>query len=159
MYKIGLINMPFASVQLPSIALTQLKSVTQKVLTDRIHVEIFYLNHDFAQFFGIENYWMIANSLKSTVSGLGDWFFRQAAFPDAVDNTEAYASRFLRQFENREEVTLLLKEKRQMLDSFFDHLTSKYSLETCSLVGFTSMFSQNTASLPWRANLKQEIQR
>lgn len=36
MYKIALINMPFAGMNLPSLALTQLKSGIDKQLNDRV---------------------------------------------------------------------------------------------------------------------------
>ena len=154
MYKIGLINMPFSSIQLPSIALTQLKFVLRSKLVDRALPEIYYLNHDFAQHLGLKHYWQIANSLKSTVSGLGDWFFRQVAFPEAPDNTEDYYARFIWQFEQREELAQFLNEKRQGLDAFFDQMIDQYELETCSLIGFTSLFTQNMAAFAMARKLK-----
>lgn len=51
MFRVSLVNMPFASVTMPSLALTQLKSVLEEHFKDQIR--------------DAEN------------SGLGDWFFRQ----------------------------------------------------------------------------------
>jgi magnesium-protoporphyrin IX monomethyl ester (oxidative) cyclase len=82
--------MPFFSIHLPSIALTQIKTVLSVKLHGQVDSEIFYLNQDFAQFLGLGNYDFIAHSVKSTVSGLGDWFFRQIAFPEVADNREVY---------------------------------------------------------------------
>ncbi|MFQ5852890.1 MAG: RiPP maturation radical SAM C-methyltransferase [Candidatus Binatia bacterium] len=155
MFKIGLINMPFSAVQLPSIALTQIKYVLTNNLADRVEPKIYYLNHDFAQYLGQEHYSLIANSLKSTLSGLGDWFCRLVAFPGAAHNTEAYFSRHLWQFERKQEIAQLLNEKRQGLESFLDELIEKYELGRYSLVGFTSMFTQNVSSFAMARKLKE----
>jgi len=54
MYQMCLVNMPFAALYLPSLALTQLKSVTEEKLGNEVSIKIAYLNHDFARFIGIE---------------------------------------------------------------------------------------------------------
>src|SRR5438270_11498582 len=82
MYKITLINMPFANLGLPSIALTQLKSVLDAEFSGQISVEVLYLSHDFAKYFGIEFYDFLTNSMESFNTGLGDWIFQQLAFPN-----------------------------------------------------------------------------
>lgn len=153
MFKIALINMPFASVQLPSIALTQLKSVLSNT-TIPLNTQIHYLNHDFSQYFGHEHYAHLANSVALTVSGLGDWFFRQAAFPDSPDNAESYFARHLNHFERGQDLVELLMQKRATLVPLLDQLIDKYELHECSIVGFTSMFVQNVASFALAKRLK-----
>src|SRR6185369_3502976 len=81
MYRITLINMPFANLSIPSIALTQLKAVVESRLTEQVSINLLYLNHDFANYLGLDLYDVIVNSKESQNSGLGDWFFRQTAFP------------------------------------------------------------------------------
>jgi mannitol-1-phosphate/altronate dehydrogenase len=81
-YKIALINMPFADLQFPSIALTQLKAVVDQRFKEQVSVDIHYVSHDFAKYLGLELYDIITASADSQNAGLGDWFFRQAAFPD-----------------------------------------------------------------------------
>ena len=56
MYRVTLINMPFATVRLPSIALTQLKSVLEDRFGDEVAVRLLYLNHDFATLLGFGLY-------------------------------------------------------------------------------------------------------
>ena len=65
MYKIALINMPFAGLRLPSLGLTQLKSVVEAEFKDRVSVKIHYLNHDFAHYLGIEFSQMLSMSTES----------------------------------------------------------------------------------------------
>lgn len=81
MYRIALINMPFANLHMPSIALTQLKSVVENRFKNEVSVDVYYLNHDFANCLGLDLYDLITESADSQNSGLGDWFFRQIAFP------------------------------------------------------------------------------
>ena len=93
MYKIALINMPFATLQMPSIALTQLKSVVENRFKNQVTADVFYLNHDFAHYFGKDLYTFILGG-EAQNSGLGDWMFRQAAFPDRANNVSLYLSRY-----------------------------------------------------------------
>nr|QEO74672.1 Radical SAM domain protein [uncultured bacterium] len=156
MYKIALINMPFANLQMPSIALTQLKSVVENRFKNEVSVDVYYLNHDFANYLGLELYDRITESADSQNSGLGDWFFRQIAFPDQTNNTGVYLSRY---FPHHTEQMNTLKsrvvEKRHGLDRFLDSLIAKYVLDQTQLVGFTSMFMQNAAAFSMARKLKE----
>src|SRR2546421_4297220 len=139
--------MPFANLSMPSIALTQLKTVLKNRFKEKVSVNVLYLNHDFANYLGLRFYDLILNSEESQNSGLGDWFFRQTAFPELSDNGSAYLSRY---FPYRTDQMNRLKsdllEKRRGLDQFFDSVISKHALDQPEVVGFTSMFMQNVAS-------------
>lgn len=156
MYKIGLINMPFAAFNSPSLGLTQLKAVLESQFENRVSVEILYLNQDFARHMGIDTTQFIENSAQAQNSGLGEWFFRQSAFPDASDNSKAY---FQRYYPLQNEQTLALKrailEKREGINEFLDHLIDRYKINEADLVGFTSMFTQNAASFALARKLKE----
>ena len=153
-FRIALINMPFSRVDLPSIALTQLKSVLENRLPGRIDVNIIYLNHDFAQSLGIERYAEIGNNVMATSSGLGDWLFRFAAFPDIEDNSKIYFRRYSRTLGFREGALEKLQEKYRVIELYLDELIDKYSLHEYSMVGFTSMFAQNVASFSMARKIK-----
>ena len=56
MYSIFFINMPFADLELPSIALTQLKAIVDSSFANQTEGSIFYLNHDFAHYMGTDSY-------------------------------------------------------------------------------------------------------
>ena len=156
MYRIALINMPFAGLGMPSIALTQLKTVVEQRLNDQVSVDVYYLNHDFAKYLGLELYDLITSSADSQNAGLGDWFFRQTAFPELANNAGVYLSRYF-PFHTEEMNTLKsrLLEKRRGLDNFFDSLIAKYSLDQTQLVGFTSMFMQSAAAFSLARRLKE----
>ena len=155
MYRIALINMPFANLQMPSIALTQLKSVIEDRFKNEISVDVYYLNHDFANYLGLDLYYQITESADSQNSGLGDWFFRQIAFPDQTNNMDVYISRYF-PYHTPQITTLktIVMTKRGGLDRFMDRLIAKYALDKAQLVGFTSMFQQNAAAFAMARKLK-----
>jgi ribosomal peptide maturation radical SAM protein 1 len=156
MYTVKLVNAPFANLSMPSIALTQLKSMMDRELEGQASTEIVYLNQEFAKFLGLDLYQFLTNSPDSQNSGLGDWFFRQVAFPSLSNNANAY---FLRYFPIRaaeiDKIKRRILETRRGLDQFLDSMIDKYELDQASLVGFTSMFMQNVASFALARKLKE----
>lgn len=156
MLKISLINMPFASLQFPSIALTQLKSVAESRFGDRVRVRILYLNHDFAQYLGVETY-QVMNSIQASNAGLGDWMFRSLAFPGQPDNADAYFKRYYPQRTPAMEMRRrMLRDKRAGLDRFLQSLVAKHQLGGEDIVGFTTMFAQNAASFALARLVKKQ---
>ena len=154
--KIHLINMPFASVNLPSLALTQLQSILRSTFGDGVSVEIHYLNQDFPEYLGREVYERVSTSMDSQVSGFGDWFFRQSAFPNLPDNTQAYYRRYFpQQSPQIDMLKRLINEKRRNLDAFLDELIDTYDLGQGDVVGFTSMFNQNVACFALARRIKE----
>lgn len=156
MLKVSLVNMPFATLQFPSIALTQLKSVAESRFGDRVRVRVLYLNHDFAQFLGVEVY-QVLNSVQSSNAGLGDWIFRSLAFPGQPDNADAYFKRYFPQRTAASEMRRrVLLEKRGGLERFLVSLISKHRLAGEDIVGFTTMFAQNAPSFAMARLLKKQ---
>src|SRR5436305_11171579 len=129
MYRITLINMPFSTVRLPSIALTQLKAVLEEQLGDRVAVRLLYFNHDFAHHLGLRLYSEMSDSLEANMCGLGDWFFRAIAFPELPDNAEEYLQRYFPARDDSFELRRrLLLSKRQALAGFLARLIAKHRL-------------------------------
>ncbi len=155
MFRISLINMPFADLWFPSIALTQIKGILQEQFQDKVDVKVLYLNQDIAQYLGVRLYCYISNSLETNMAAMGDWLFREVAFPGAEDNVEAY---FQRCFPGADAATLAKKQailrKRRGLRNFLDQLVAKYQLADQDLVGFTSMFCQSIASFAMARRVK-----
>ena len=86
MFRIALVNPPFAALSAPSFALTQLRELLRRgSKREHLEVSVHYLNIDFAQYLGQELYDFIAGSMDALNSGVGEWMFRQAAFPDVPD--------------------------------------------------------------------------
>ena len=155
MFKISLINMPFAALNLPSIGLTQIQSVVNEQFGERVSVEICYANQDFGRYLGVDPYGFIASGMESHNSGLGEWFFRQAAFPELPDNLDRY---FKRYFPHHNEQTRMyrtfIEEKKAQFDIVLSQIIEKYRLTESKIVGFTSMFTQNLASFALARRIK-----
>jgi ribosomal peptide maturation radical SAM protein 1 len=147
MFRISLVNMPFAALNLPSLGLTQLKHVLDKTFGDKVSLEICYANQDIGKIMGVDPYEFVASGKEGHNSGLGEWIFRQAAFPELPDNIDDYFRRFFpHQTEQTRMYRYLIEEKRRMFGPLLDQLIEKYRLAESNIVGFTSMFTQNVAS-------------
>ncbi len=152
--KIALISMPMVNLQYPSLGLTQLKSILDTTFDDRISCDIHYLYHDIANYLGVGLYNFLLNELNS---GIGEWFFRQIAFPNAPDNADDYFKHyFFQKDKETEKLRFIIKEKRKGLDELFEHLILKYNLYDYQIAGFTSLFLQNVASLAMIRKLKEK---
>jgi ribosomal peptide maturation radical SAM protein 1 len=156
MLKLSLINMPFAALQMPSIALTQLKSVLEPRFQNQVSVDVHYLNLDFALEWGLELYEAVTTSMESQNSGLGEWLFRHVAFPEVEDNPEAYFRRYYPyRTPQMEMMKRAILEMRQKVEPCLENMIQKYDLEHAQIVGFTSMFAQNTACFALARKLKE----
>ncbi len=153
MYRISLINMPFTAIEIPSIALTQLRTVVEERLGDQVRVRILYLVHDFVHYLGQEAYADLSNTTSTT--GLGEWFFRQVAFPQEEDNAHEYFQRYAISSQSSGIRKGKILAKRMGLRRFMLHLLKKFQLDQEDLVGFTSMFSQNLPSFAMARLLKE----
>jgi hypothetical protein len=142
--KVLLVNMPFAAPAIPSLALTQLQAVAP--------AKILYLNHDFARYIGDADAYRHVLSDHGFQTGIGDWFFRQAAFPDAPDNTAAYLDRY---YANARGPWDVLLERRAGVDAFLDSWIAKYRMAEADVVGFTALFAQTMASFAMARRLKR----
>lgn len=85
-------------------------------------------------------------------SGLGDWFFRAAAFPDLPDNSDEYFQRYYPDHApHNRGIRQLVLEKRAGVVAHFTAMIDRYGLDRADVVGLTSMFSQNVACLAMAA--------
>ncbi len=144
--RVALVNMPFADWHRPSFALSQLAALTRREFPDNVDVDVHYLNQDFASYLGVPTYAAVAGDVDHLMTGVGDWLFRQIAFPGLRDNSEQYFNRYYlgprwRSF--RQQVLGI----RDGLEKFCNELIDRYRLDSADVVGFTSMFAQNVASI------------
>jgi hypothetical protein len=152
MLRISLVNMPFSSVEIPSIALTQLAAVVARRFGSRVAVEIHYLCHDVCRELGRDDYRLICD--EAAHSGLGDWLFRRIAFPEQADNTADYQRRYFPAHDSRRAAFERLCARRADLDRLLGRLIDRHGLDRADLVGFTSMFTQSVASFALARQLK-----
>lgn len=146
--RIAFVNMPFADWQRPSLALGQLASLIRRDFADEVTADIFYLNQDMAILLGAESYESIsgAGSGHHVNTGLGDWLFRQIAFPETSDNSDEFFRRFYpgKSWAPLREQILGV---RAGLEQFCQNLIDRYGLADADIVGFSSIFAQNVPSI------------
>lgn len=126
------------------------------MFANQVSVDVLNLNHSFAKYMGLDLYGHFTDSFESQNAGLGDWFFRQIAFPEFPDNTDRYFERYF-PFRTPEAVRLKARiaQTRAGVDHVLDELISTQGIDQANLVGFTSMFMQNVASFAMSRKLKQ----
>src|SRR6202046_2470801 len=154
MLRVALVNMPFADWHRPSFALSQLAALTRLEFPDEADVEVHYLNQDFASYLGVPTYAAMAGDVDHLMTGMGDWLFRQIAFPGLRDNSEQYFNRYYlgprwRSF--RQQVMGI----RDELEKFCIELIDRYHLDGADVIGFTSMFAQNVGSIAMARLIKE----
>src|SRR6478735_11362862 len=155
MRTICLLNMPFADVSIPSIALLQLKAIGESSLPADIAIKVIDANLDFAKLIGLETYKLIALSPAALYAGYGDWYFRPLAFPEEADNSAAYLRRFLPSSTGAAaKMRDLAKVRHSVISTYIDDLIKRYELDRCWMVGFTSMFMQTVPSIALAKELK-----
>jgi ribosomal peptide maturation radical SAM protein 1 len=147
--------MPFAPIGAPSIGLTQIESVVKRQFGSQVDVKTHYLNLDFAAKMKGSIFYSEAISPYARLSGLSDWFFRSAAFPDAEDNIDEYIARYY--FDDAPEsvaVVDFIRSRRQEMYDFLDELIERYQLASSDIAGFSLCFFQKTASIAMANRLK-----
>ncbi len=149
--------MPFAPLEAPSLALAQLKAALEAAHGGRVAVTIHHLHHEFLGFTGGVEAYQRFGSAHGRLSGVADWFFRQAAFPDADDNTGAFLDRFYFEAADAEAGAMraFLADRRPQLEAFLDRLIERHRLHEAAVVGFTCLFHQTMASFALARRIKR----
>ncbi len=154
--SIMLLSMSFGLPYMPSLGLSLLKS---GLAMRGIAADVRYLGLTFAQIIGYPLYQHIA---QGSSGNLGEWLFFQALYgPPSASQTErfwqlAYADRSPRgiapSFEALQEQAAQIQVQAC---EFIDHYLHEIDWAQYRIVGFTSMFQQNFASLSLARRIKE----
>ena len=142
-----LVNMPFAEVQRPSIAL----GILQAALAETpITCEVVYGNLPFAESVGLVNY----QAMQSVPTDhlLGEWCFAGCLFPANASKDEEYLNMVLEvrcngfpaEFEQRKQMMLWM---RSQTTAYVEWLADSIVARGPRIVGCSSVFQQHCASL------------
>ena len=136
--EICLVNMPFATVEHPSLSLGLLETY----ITAFGHsVQCIHANLQLAEVIGLEDFYTIESSDYTTL--VGEWAFSRATFPDFdCDDQQYFASLDL----SEQGINRLLNI-RQHCEAFVDKMAADIVTRKPKIVGCTSTFQQNCASL------------
>ena len=152
-FKVALVNMPFGFHIYPSI---QLGTLSTLLKTEGWEVKCFYLNLHFSHQLGLPVY----NQLCEKRFLICEWLFSQSLFGDLPKNKE-YINHFYPYIQevcqslgwSRE---FLLEVKTKTAPEFIDWALDSFNWSEYDVVGFTSTFNQNLASLTLAKMIKEK---
>ncbi|MEV8375898.1 RiPP maturation radical SAM C-methyltransferase [Kribbella sp. NPDC056861] len=153
--KVTLVNMPWASIDVPSLAVGILHNLVADV--PGCAVDVVHANLEFVDWITQRSPFTLADyqhhSLKTYFSGHGDWVFSSAL----STNVKGRPAEFSRRFKDSvtpEELALTLR-LHELAPDFVDHVAHLILATDPDVVGFTSTFQQNTAALATAQRVKQ----
>lgn len=151
--RILLVSMPYGAIERPALGL----SLLQPLLRRRgIDCAVRYLNFDFAELIGQDLYQMVSFELPYTAFA-GDWTFTEALYGSRPEVDAAYLEGVLRRGWNQSDETIRRAQAvRQLVPHFIDHCLATVPWDDYALVGFTSTFEQNIASLALARQVKAQ---
>ncbi|MEW1828171.1 RiPP maturation radical SAM C-methyltransferase [Streptomyces sp. NPDC088196] len=154
--KITLVSMPWASISTPSLAL----GILTKKIADtfpEIETETVYANIEFADWMYNQGGYTAADfsffSLQSYFMGCGDWVFSSALYGDTSWRVEEFTRKMTERI-SAEQLETCLRIHRAIPD-FIDALARRIVAGGPDLVGATSTFQQNVASLALLRRIKE----
>jgi ribosomal peptide maturation radical SAM protein 1 len=156
---VSLVVMPFGSVKRPSLGVSLLKS---RLSLDGFSTTIYYFNLKLAERIGIDVYNRLAEtSLDSPLIGelvFSDYVFD--SFRWNRQNLRSVLKRIFnlknRRFQDYEKVLDEIIKVREMLPDFLDDCISNILTDRPSILGLTSTFEQNCASLAIARLIKEQ---
>ncbi len=152
--RVVLVNMPWALIEVPSLALGILRRAAAAAVPD-VEVEVIHANLDYVdwvterQTFGMTDYYFY--SLTTYFSGVGDWVFSSALY----DDRQWRVNELLETVELSEEQARLSLALHEDAPDFVAEMTARILALEPDLVGFTSTFQQNIPALAVARAIKQ----
>ncbi|MCF6136450.1 RiPP maturation radical SAM C-methyltransferase [Pseudalkalibacillus berkeleyi] len=150
--RVALINMPFGSIYRPSIGLSLLKSGLEN---NDIDCDIHYLNLKFADMVSPELYNAISEGHTFSSNALaGEMVFSKSLF--GKDTLDSYIKEAKVKLGNPSEDFEIIYEIQSHVESFMEACLTEIDWSKYSVIGFTSVFEQNVASISFAKRLKEK---
>lgn len=156
-YDVYLVSMPVAEIQRPSLAIGILKAA---LAARGISTGVLYANLMFAEEIGLLPYY--AFGATGAVTLIGEWAFARAAFPEDDRDTNAYLKTIvsdptMKFYEWLPGIALedLLLEVRKRAVDFVDRVARQVLAHRPRVVGCSSTFQQQVASLALLRRIKE----
>ena len=155
--KVILLSLPFVPVKWPSLGLSSLKATLSQ---QGVNAEVDYLSFEAAETFGADFFHFVAEETYGAL--LGEWIFSDTLFEPGWSNEEAYFQNILLpKLRARHDLPMSLdaliaqsREAKSRAPEFIKNCFGKYNWDQYSIVGFTSTFQQNVASLALAKSIK-----
>lgn len=156
--RVALVNMPWARADVPSIQCGLLAAIARQAGHD---CTVHYLNVELAALVGPKTYAGIAEAGGERLHQFGEWLFSYAAFGDIRSEADYYA-----EFPDVAEVwgdatgeglETISPLRREVLPEWLARCAESADWAAYDVVGFSSTFLQNTASLALGRMLKERL--
>lgn len=153
--KVLMVSMPFGPLNMPSIGL----SLLQACLKDKgIASQCLYLNIPFARQVGVELYNDITAGKPDSADMVGEWLFAETLSPGKTSSPEEFLNAvLLARSKDADQVRAFFDQAlaaRQHAAAFIERCFAEIPWEHYSVIGFTSIFQQNVASLALAKRIK-----
>ena len=149
--RVLLLSLPVAPLLRPSLALGLLAAHCRRLA---IHCDVRYLTLPFAERVGPAEYGWLSSRVPYEAFA-GDWLFTGALYGARPEADAAYVDEILRGiWRLRAEAVERIQRLRAAVEPFLSHCFETIDWDHYTLVGFTSMFQQNIASLALAARVK-----
>jgi len=149
--KVLLCSMPFGALERQALGLSLLKARLQ---AEGIRTDIRYLTFPFAELIGADDYYWITNDMPYTAFS-GDWTFTEDLYGPRPEDDEAYIREILRSTWRLDETSISrLLRIRSLVKPFMEYCMAAVPWKEYAIVGFTSTFEQNIASLAMARRVK-----
>ncbi|MFE3247215.1 RiPP maturation radical SAM C-methyltransferase [Streptomyces sp. NPDC059209] len=154
--RVALVNMPWARIHAPSIQCGLLQSITREAGHE---CDSHYLNIEFASFFGGKAYDTIANVASERLHLMGEWLFSYAAFGEVTPDDDYFAEypevKSIWDDLTGKGLEDLVEMRRETVPDWIAACAAKPVWGEYDVIGFTSTFMQNTASLALGRKIKE----
>jgi ribosomal peptide maturation radical SAM protein 1 len=144
--------MPFADVNRPAIGVSLLKAgIESRGFSSRIE----YFDVDLAEMIGYDLYEFIANTL-STESMVGEWFFADTVFGDAIPHENEYVAKMLSMYVPHEGLRQSILKARADRRRYIEQCANRIAELKPRVLGFTTTFNQTCACLAVARAVKEK---
>lgn len=151
MKKVLLLSMPMGALERASLGLSLLKA---RLNEEGLACDVRYLTFSFAEFTGYNEYQWMCYELPYTAFA-GDWSFTHALYGERPDADQKYVDEILRGNWRLSETDIArILQVRSRVPYFLEHCMTTIPWEDYEIVGFTSTFEQNIASLALAKRVK-----
>ena len=151
MKKVLLLSMPMGALERQALGISLLKA---QLTATGVPCDVRYLTFAFAEFIGYEDYQWMSFDLPYTAFA-GDWSFTTSLYGERPDNDEQYIQEVLRKTWQLDEPSIArILRIRSLIPHFLEHCMAVIPWEEYAIVGFTSTFEQNIASLSLARRIK-----
>lgn len=152
--RVALVSMPFHSSRYPSMQLGLLQAILER---ENFDARTFYINLEFAATVGWEEY---ARLCLQRCHFLGEWLFSRAAYredaPAPDGYLETYATDLQRLCKHLGYTFDTLRDMRERdLPAFIDACVDTHDFQNYDVIGFGTVFEQNTAAFALARRLKE----